>query len=201
MRYFNLKYICLCIFFILILLSISYSHFIFEINFNNKKIIIKLKIKLLFKLIRLKIKLYPPKKSKYKKKRGRLSDLKVLYGELNNIISLIKKINVVEMYSNIYFSNVNPYVTIYINALINGIYGNITNIFDCKKIYLNIVPKFTENNIKGSVKVHIKFRLITMFKFIPMFIIIIRSKFKSKSKEGDKNDSNKFNTKYYGNNS
>ncbi|HBI94493.1 MAG TPA: hypothetical protein DDY58_19825 [Terrisporobacter glycolicus] len=196
MRYFNLKYICISIFFILILLLISYSHFIFAIDFNNKKIVVKLKIKLLFKLIRFNIQLYPSKKNK-KKKRGSLKDLKILDKELGNILNLVKKVKIIELYSNIYFSNVNPYVTIYINALINGIYGNITNICKCEKIYLNIVPKFNENNIKGSVKIHIKFRLNTMFKSIPILIRII----KLKSKEGGKNDSYKFNTKHYGDNS
>lgn len=196
MRYFNLKYICISIFFILILLLISYSHFIFSIDFNNKKIVVKLKIKLLFKLIRFNIQLYPSKKNK-KKKRGSLKDLKILDKELGNILNLVKKVKIIELYSNIYFSNVNPYVTIYINALINGIYGNITNICKCEKIYLNIVPKFNENNVKGSVKIHIKFRLNTMFKSIPILIRII----KLKSKEGGKNDSYKFNTKHYGDNS
>lgn len=196
MRYFNLKYICISIFFILILLLISYSHFIFAIDFNNKKIVVKLKIKLLFKLIRFNIQLYPSKKNK-KKKIGSLKDLKILDKELGNILNLVKKVKIIELYSNIYFSNVNPYVTIYINALINGIYGNITNICKCEKIYLNIVPKFNENNIKGSVKIHIKFRLNTMFKSIPILIRII----KLKSKEGGKNDSYKFNTKHYGDNS
>lgn len=128
-----------------------------------------------------------------------MKNLKILEGELKNIINLIKKVKIVELYSNIYFSNVNPYVTIYINALINMIYGNITNICKCENIYLNIIPKFTENNIKGSVKIHIKFRLSTMFKSISILIRII--KFKFKSKEGGKNDSNKLNTKYYGDNS
>ncbi len=196
MRYFNLKYICISIFFILILLLISYSHFIFSIDFNNKKIVVKLKVKLLFKLIRFNIQLYPSKKNK-KKKRGSLKDLKILDKELGNILNLVKKVKIIELYSNIYFSNVNPYVTIYINALINGIYGNITNICKCEKIYLNIVPKFNENNVKGSVKIHIKFRLNTMFKSIPILIRII----KLKSKEGGKNDSYKFNTKHYGDNS
>ena len=197
MRYFNLQYIGLYIFLILILLLIPYSHFIFEFEFNNKKIIINLKIKLLFRLIKFNIKLYPPKKKKKKKKRCSFEDLKILYKESDNIINLIKKIKIIELYSNIYFSNVNPYITVYINALINGIYGIITNICSCEKIYLNIVPKFTENNIKGSVKIHIKFRLYTMFKSIMILVRIL----KNKSKEGDKNDSYKFNTKYYGDNS
>ncbi|WP_343343275.1 DUF2953 domain-containing protein [Terrisporobacter petrolearius] len=191
-----MKYICISIFFILILLLILYSHFIFSIDFNNKKIVVKLKVKLLFKLIRFNIQLYPSKKNK-KKKRGSLKDLKILDKELGNILNLVKKVKIIELYSNIYFSNVNPYVTIYINALINGIYGNITNICKCEKIYLNIVPKFNENNVKGSVKIHIKFRLNTMFKSIPILIRII----KLKSKEGGKNDSYKFNTKHYGDNS
>ena len=101
MRYFNLKYISLFIFIILILLSILYSHFLFEIKFKNKKIVIRLKIKLLFKLIRINIQLYPPKKKRDKKKSS-LKDLKLLEDELNNIINIIRKIKPVEIYSNIY---------------------------------------------------------------------------------------------------
>lgn len=201
MRYFNLRYICTFIFFILILLLITYSHFIFEIGFNNKKIVIRLRIKLLFKLIRLNIQLYPSKRKKHKKRVLSLKILKVLYKELDNIIDLMKRIKIIELYSDIYFSNVNPYVTIYMNALINWIYGNITNICKSGKIDLSIVPKFTENNIKGSVKIHMKFRLNIMLKSIPIIIRIVKSKSKSKSKEGDEYDSYKFNTEYYGDNS
>ena len=186
MRYFNLKYISLFIFIILILLSILYSHFLFEIKFKNKKIVIRLKIKLLFKLIRINIQLYPPKKKRAKKKSS-LKDLKLLEDELNNIINIIRKIKPVEIYSNIYISNTNPYIIIYANALINTIYGNIINIFNCEKIYLNITPKFVENNIEGSVKIHIKFRVISFFKGIPIFIRVLRLKLKSK--EGDISDS------------
>ena len=186
MKYFNFKYISLFIFIILILLSILYSHFLFEIKFKNKKIVIRLKIKLLFKLIRINIQLYPPKKKRDKKKSS-LKDLKLLEDELNNIINIIRKIKPVEIYSNIYISNTNPYIIIYANALINAIYGNIINIFNCEKIYLNITPKFVENNIEGSVKIHIKFRVISFFKGIPIFIRVLRLKLKSK--EGDISDS------------
>ena len=186
MRYFNLKYISLFIFIILILLSILYSHFLFEIKFKNKKIVIRLKIKLLFKLIRINIQLYPPKKKRDKKKSS-LKDLKLLEDELNNIINIIRKIKPGEIYSNIDISNTNPYIIIYGNSLINAIYGNIINIFNCEKIYLNITPKFVENNIEGSVKIHIKFRVISFFKGIPIFIRVLRLKLKSK--EGDIIDS------------
>ena len=186
MRYFNLKYISLFIFIILILLSILHSHFLCDIKFKNNKIVIRLKIKLLFKLIRINIQLYPPKKKRDKKKSS-LKDLKLLEDELNNIINIIRKIKPVEIYSNIYISNTNPYIIIYANALINAIYGNIINIFNCEKIYLNITPKFVENNIEGSVKIHIKFRVISFFKGIPIFIRVLRLKLKSK--EGDISDS------------
>lgn len=199
MRYFNLPHICFYIFFIFFLLLILYSHLIFEIKFNNKNIVIKLKVKLLFKLIRLNFQLYPLNKKKTKKKRIGFKDLIILDKELINIINLIKKVKIIELYSNIYFGHVNPYITIYINTLINGLYGNIIKICKCEKIYLNIEPKFTENNIKGSVKIHIKFRFISMSKAIPILIRIIKLKYKSK--EGDKNDSHKFNTKHYGDNS
>ena len=153
---------------------------------RKKKIVIRLKIKLLFKLIRINIQLYPPKKKRDKKKSS-LKDLKLLEDELNNIINIIRKIKPVEIYSNIYISNTNPYIIIYANALINAIYGNIINIFNCEKIYLNITPKFVENNIEGSVKIHIKFRVISFFKGIPIFIRVLRLKLKSK--EGDISDS------------
>ena len=116
-----------------------------------------------------------------------MKDLKLLEDELNNIINIIRKIKPVEIYSNIYISNTNPYIIIYANALINAIYGNIINIFNCEKIYLNITPKFAENNIEGSVKIHIKFRVISFFKGIPIFIRVLRLKLKSK--EGDISDS------------
>ena len=186
MRYFNLKYISWFIFIILILLSILYSHFLFEIKFKDEKVGIRLKNKLLFKLIRINIQLYPPKKKRDKKKSS-LKDLKLLEDELNNIINIIRKIKPVEIYSNIYISNTNPYIIIYANALINAIYGNIINIFNCEKIYLNITPKFVENNIEGSVTIHIKFRVISFFKGIPIFIRVLRLKLKSK--EGDISDS------------
>lgn len=182
-----MKYISLCFLLILIVLLISYCHFIFSIDFNNKKVLIKLKIKIMFNFIKINIQLYPPKK-KNKKKKGSLKDIKLLKRELSNIIDLIKKIKIVKLYSDIYFSNLNPYITTYICALINIIYGNIINILNCEKLYLNITPKFTENNIKGSITIHIKFRPIIMFKLIPILIRTIMLKYRTK--EGEEVDSN-----------
>lgn len=190
MRYFNFKYISLCFLLILILLFILYTHFIFLLEFNDKKVTLKLKIKLLFKIININIELYPVKKKtktkkekKKKEQKGSLKNIKLLEGEFSNIINLIKKIKIEQLYSNIYFGNTNPYLNIYTTAIVNGIYGNIVNIFDIEKLYLNIIPNFTENKIKGSVRLHIKFRIIMIFKSIPIIIRIMLRKYRTK--EGD----------------
>ena len=183
MRYFNFKYISLCFLLILILLFILYIHFIFLLEFNDKKVTLKLKIKLLFKIININIELYPVKKKtktkkekKKKEQKGSLKNIKLLEGEFSNIINLMKKIKIEQLYSNIYFGNANPYLNIYTTTIVNGIYGNIANI-------LNIIPNFTENKIKGSVRLHIKFRIIMIFKSIPIIIRIMLRK--HRTKEGD----------------
>ena len=73
--------------------------------------------------------------------------------------------------------------SIHATIIVNGIYGNIANIFDIGKLYLNIIPNFTENKIKGSVRLHIKFRIIMIFKSIPIIIRIMLRK--HRTKEGD----------------
>ena len=188
MRYFNFKYISLCFLLILILLFILYIHFIFLLEFNDKKVTLKLKIKLLFKIININIELYTVKKKtkkekKKKEQKGSLKNIKLLEGEFSNIINLMKKIKIEQLYSNIYFGNANPYLNIYTTTIVNGIYGNIANIFDIGKLYLNIIPNFTENKIKGSVRLHIKFRIIMIFKSIPIIIRIMLRK--HRTKEGD----------------
>ena len=177
MRYFNFKYISLCFLLILILLFILYIHFIFLLEFNDKKVTLKLKIKLLFKIININIELYPVKKKtkkekKKKEQKGSLKNIKLLEGEFSNIINLMKKIKIEQLYLNIYTT-----------TIVNGIYGNIANIFDIGKLYLNIIPNFTENKIKGSVRLHIKFRIIMIFKSIPIIIRIMLRK--HRTKEGD----------------
>ena len=132
MRYFNFKYISLCFLLILILLFILYIHFIFLLEFNDKKVTLKLKIKLLFKIININIELYPVKKKtkkekKKKEQKGSLKNIKLLEGEFSNIINLMKKIKIEQLYSNIYFGNANPYLNIYTTTIVNGIYGNIAN--------------------------------------------------------------------------
>ena len=187
MKYINLH---LIIIFLIVLSILSYYHFIISINIKDNKINIQLNIKLLFKIINIKKQIYPPKKKK-KKKKGNWKNIKFIKGELSNILEVTKKVKLVELYSDIKFSNKNPYITIYTSALINGIYGNIINILQFKKMHLNIVQDFSDDNICGTIKIHIKFRVSIIIKALPILLrVVIRIiKRKLSSKKGDKNDS------------
>ena len=179
----NLRNIILGLLLVLFLiLIITYSSLIFTLKFNKKNFSVRLSIQLLFRIIKINLKLYPPKKKKKKKNK---SSLKLVLKVFSDIFDLVKNIKVEELYSDIVFANENPYITVYVNTLINGIYGNIINIFNSKKVHLSIEPKFTENNIKGSVKIHIKFNPYTMLKTVSILIKIAR---KLKSKDGDNNE-------------
>lgn len=187
MKYINLH---LIIILIIVLIILSYYHFIILITVKDNKINIQLNIKLLFKIINIKKQIYPARKKKKKKKRS-FKNIKFIKGELYSIFEVAKKIKLVELYSDIKFGNKNPYITIYTSALINGIYGNIINILQFKKMHLNIVQNFNDDDICATIKIHIKFRVNIIIRALPILLrVIIRViKIKLNSKEGDKNDS------------
>ncbi len=181
MKYINLHPITAIFLVSLFLFIISYKHFIFTIHIKDNKIRVLLSIKILFKLVSIKKQIYPGKKKKKNKKTG-IKNIKFLRGELSNIIDLCKKIKIVEIYSNLKISNKNPYITIYLSALINGIYGNIINIFDSENMYLNLVQNFTDNYIDGTIKIHIKLRIKEIVKSILLILKIMK---RVKTKEGE----------------
>ena len=181
MKYINLHPMMTIFLVILILLIISYNHFILTIYIKDNKVKVLLNIKMLFKLIRIKKQIYPGKKKQKNKKVG-IKNIKFLRGELQNIIDLCKKIKIVEIYSNLKISNKNTYITIYLSALINGIYGNIINIFDYEKIYLNLVQSFTDDYFDGTIRIHIKLRMNNIVKAILLIFKIMK---KGKTKEGE----------------
>ncbi|MGG7060521.1 DUF2953 domain-containing protein, partial [Clostridium tertium] len=121
---------------------------------------------------------------------------------IKNIINLIFKVKVEEIYSYISFGNENVIFTSFIYVFINTIYGNVINIFSPNKIYLNITPDFTKNYIKGNVKIHIK---PTIKDIINISIAMIKIYKKVKvnkriKKDGGKIEINRVNTKSYGKN-
>ncbi|MDU2198268.1 MAG: DUF2953 domain-containing protein, partial [Peptostreptococcaceae bacterium] len=75
------------------------------------------------------------------------------------------------------------------------IYGNLSSLINAEKIYLNVVPNFLENYINGRVKIHISPKIEDLLKLAMAFIKIYR-----KNKDGDHNESNRVNTKSYGDN-
>lgn len=172
-------------------------HLLIKVSFEENKFRVLLEVQMIFRLIRLKKQIYPYKKKKNKKKKKyRVFDL--LKDELSNMLSVVKKIKIIELYSKIEFGHTNFYTTAYVDAFTNAIYANVANIVKCKKLYLSIVPNFTQKKIEGEIKVHIKFRLIKLFNFIPILFRILRNK--KYIKEDDLDDSNKFNTEHYGDN-
>lgn len=181
MKYISLYPIITIFLLILILLIISYNHIILTIYVKDNKVRVLLNIKILLKLISIKKQIYPGKKKK-KNKKTNIKNIKLLRGELANIIGLLKKNKIVEIYSNLKISNKNPYITIYLSALINGIYGNIINIFDSEKMYLNLVQSFTDDYIDGTMKIHIKLRINNIVKLILLLFKIMK---RVKAKEGE----------------
>ncbi|HBG1451988.1 TPA: DUF2953 domain-containing protein, partial [Clostridioides difficile] len=84
-------------------------------------------------------------------------------------------------------------------VLINTLYGNLFNMIDAEKMYLNVNPDFTKDYVLGNIRIHIRPRIKALFNIIIM-INKIMNKNKG-NKEGDSNESNRFDTKSYGNNS
>lgn len=182
---------------------------------NNNDININLNIKYMFNLINIKIPIYQLNKEKVKVKKDKNKSKKnikhqnikidkksIEVNDIKNVINLIFKVKVEEIYSYISVGNENVIFTSFIYVFINTIYGNVINIFRPNKIYLNITPDFTKNYIKGNVKIHIK---PTIKDIINISIAMIKIYKKSKvnkriKKDGGKIEINRVNTKSYGKN-
>ncbi|MCR8745142.1 DUF2953 domain-containing protein [Romboutsia lituseburensis] len=180
---------------------------------NNNDINVNLNIKYIFNLINIKIPIYPLNKGKVKKdkkkgknkiknKNSKINKKSIELYDIRNILNLIFKVKIEEIYSYISFGNENIIFTSFIYVFINTIYGNIINIFTPNKIYLNITPDFTKNYIKGNFKIHIK---PTIKDIINISIVMIKIYKKAKinkriKKDGGISEINRVNTKSYGKN-
>lgn len=67
-------------------------------------------------------------------------------------------------------------------------------------MYLNVNPDFTKDYVLGNIRIHIRTRIKDLFNIIIMTNKIM-NKNKGNYKEGDSNESNRFDTESYGNNS
>lgn len=180
---------------------------------NNNDININLNIKYIFNLINIKIPIYTLNKEKVKKDKNKskknikhqnikIDKKSIEVNDIKNVINLIFKVKVEEIYSYISIGNENVIFTSFIYVFINTIYGNVINIFSPNKIYLNITPDFTKNYIKGNVKIHIKSSIKDIINIsIAMIKIYKKSKVNKRiKKDGGKIEINRVNTKSYGKN-
>lgn len=176
-------------------------------NANNKDIKVNISIRYFFNLIKINFQIYPIKNKDKKEKKVKKEAKKVKNKiqmpskkDLLQIYNSIKKIDIKEIYSDIYLGNENVYFVCFINLLINTIYANLINIFNSEKVYLKITPNFIETVMKANIKLHIKITFKTIieigFKLLKVYI-----KSNKKVKEANKNERTWFNKKSYGNNS
>lgn len=171
---------------------------------HNEDICIKINIKYLFNLINIERQLYPPKNkgkisSSNKKKGKKKSKGSLINRNFLTLYRLFMKIKIYEVYSKIEFGSEIINFTTFIYVLINGIYGNIANIIDADKMYLEVTPNFTKNYIIADMKIHAK-------PTIRELVVVARAGYEiyknnKENKEDGKNESNRFNKKSYGNNS
>lgn len=193
---------------IILVLLITYKsrlNIIISIDIENNNKLIKLNIKYLFNLINIKTQLYPPKKSTKKKvgtknkkvkEKDKTRKIKLFSYEIIRIYKVASNVKVKELYSNISFGNKNIYFTCFIFLFINIIYGNLSNLINSEKIYLNVEPNFLDNYINGKIKIHISPKIEDLVKLSIVFLQIY-----IKSKDGVRNEINRVNTKSYGDNS
>lgn len=202
---YNFSLIIIILILTLLIILKSRINIIFTIDINNSNFFIKLNIKYFFNLLNIKLQIYPPKNKKNKnrkinkkneKENVKKIKLKLLFREFFSIYKLSKETMVKELYSNISFGNKNIYFTSFIYLFINIIYANLSNIISPQKMYLNVRPNYIEDYIKGNIRIHINPRISDLFKLTISLIKINR-----KNKDGGNHESNRFNTKSYGNNS
>ena len=176
-------------------------------NANNKDIKVNISIRYFFNLIKINFQIYPMKNKDKKEKKVKKEAKKVKNKiqmpskkDLLQIYNSIKKIDIKEIYSDIYLGNENVYFVCFINLLINTIYANLINIFNSEKVYLKITPNFIETVLKANIKLHIKITFKTIIEIgFKVFKVYIKSN--KKVKEANKNERTWFNKKSYGNNS
>ncbi len=200
-----INYILIIFFLVALIAAILQSmfHLIFTVDIENKDLCIKLYIKYMFNLVNIEKQLYPPtnkkniRKAKYKNpvKKSKIKT-KLFFSDLLSILKLLDEIKVREVYSKINYGSEVFTFTSFIYILINTIYGNIANIIRTDKLYLVVNPDYTKNFIKASIRVHAVPKVKDVIKVGIAFVKIY-----NKNKEASKHESDKFNTKSYGDNS
>lgn len=163
---FNFLMIILVIISILAMFIKMPLHIILTSKVVNQDIKINLNLRYMFNIININIPIYPrkvesKKKELKKSKRKRifikkLKSRKILIRNVFAICRQLKKIEIEEFYSDVNIGHTNISITNFVYLFVNLIYGNLINIIDSSKFYMNIKPNFIENKIYIDFKIHIK---------------------------------------------
>ena len=124
---------------------------------------------------------------------------KILARDVFAIYRQLKKIEIEEFYSDVHIGNTNISITNFIYLFVNLIYGNLINIIDPNKFYMNIKPNFIENKLYIDFKIHVKPSIKNIIDILKAILIANKNSKKIK-KEDKKYESNRINTKHHGNN-
>ncbi|MGL5716683.1 MAG: hypothetical protein ACRCX2_26955 [Paraclostridium sp.] len=181
---------CILIF---LFLKVGFN-FIVSSNIHNKDIEVKVSLRCFFNLINISKVIYTIKKSgeftnNKKSKRKKSSDKedknqskflhlkKIELEDLLVLFRLLKKVNIVEINSNLEYGTQIIELNSAIYVIVNIIYGNIFNYFNSKKIYLKVTPCYTKDyiNYKGTVHIRPTFKDIISIA-IAMLRIYIKIK-------------------------
>lgn len=194
--------IILSILIALILIAVfSYINIILYSNFSEKNVQIKLNIKFLFGLINYERQVYPDEKNKNKKVRKEEHRYKevILVEDIVGIIEILKHIKIEEFYSNIEYGNKNVAFTSFIFIFINTIYGNIINLINPDKMYLNVKPDYLNDYLDGYIKIHTRVNIRDLLRLIIRVSRMMKRK-NGEFKKGDVDESDRVNKESYGDN-
>lgn len=206
MKYIGISNYILIIFFLVVLITAilkSMIHLIFTVDIENKDLCVKLYIKYMFNLVNIEKQLYPQTNEKNRRKAKDKNSVKkskiktkLFFSDILSVLRLLDKIKIHEVYSKVNYGSEVFTFTSFLYILINTIYGNIANIVNTDKLYLAVNPDYTKKFIRASIRVHAVPKVKDLIKVGIAFIKIY-----NKNKEASKHESDKFNTKSYGDNS
>lgn len=195
--------------FIILMLTIFVKvpiHIIVTSKVIDKDIKVDLNLRYMLNIININIPIYPLKiksrKKELKKNKSQQKKInfkKIYSQDILKAYRVIQKIEIEELYSDIYIGNTNISFTNFVYLFVNLIYGNLINIIDANKFYMNIKPNFIENKIHIDFKIHIKLTIKNIIDILKVMFVVYKNSKKIK-KEEEKYESNRFNTKYHGNN-
>ena len=178
-------------------------HIVFTFKIVNEDIKINLNLRYMFNIININIPIYPTKKKSMKKELKKTKRKNIFIKKLKEkqipikyfleIYKLFKNIEIEDCYSDIYRGNTNIAITNFAYLSVNLIYGNLINIINPNRFYMNIKPNFIENKIYIDFKLYIKPSIKNIIEILKFILN------KNIKEEDKKYESNRINTKYNGN--